>query len=150
VTISSRVRATRPPASLTAPHHKPPASSRRSRLITSVPLRNTFHLELGPDESDVNNSTVPPSRPCPSLCQKTSGAGDPWTGQSKKTLCSKNPRTSRGKNACPLLLIPALLFHVGCSIVHRWNKYEKHFKQLKIKWKKKQLKTFQMYYNNYK
>ena len=45
VTISSRVRATSPPASLTAPHHTAPESSRRNCRMDSVPLASTCHLE---------------------------------------------------------------------------------------------------------
>lgn len=95
VMTSNRVRATNEPASLTAPHHTPPASSRRSRLITSVPLSKTIHLPptllLLDGDSYVSSSAgdelllVPSSRPCPSRCQNTSGGGEPNTGQSNWT-----------------------------------------------------------------
>ena len=92
VMTSRRVLATRPPASLTAPHHTFPESSLFKRLMASVPLRYTIHLPslelVDVSPSYVNNSGCEDellllARPCVSRCQKTNGCGEPWTGQSR-------------------------------------------------------------------
>ena len=61
----------------------------------------------------------------PSRCQKTSGLGDPWTGQSSRTLPSTSPRISLGKKMvlAPLpVLLPLtwLAFHVGGVSTMSW------------------------------